>query len=185
MCRCGAEQCRGAMGKRTDGKNQPVQEKPKPRAQNRITQTKKNINSTSTASIKKSINKQTPTANKKAPAFKVVKTTSTKKTVNKHTVKSTVIKTPGRKPAATPQSALKTSKSQSAQKTAPKPLMSSQLLNKTTPKKTPIKKTYGRAARLPRSIDKKDSNAKLPATHKVSSEPLLWVELSNEISIGP
>ncbi|KAF8470213.1 hypothetical protein BDZ91DRAFT_40992 [Kalaharituber pfeilii] len=102
VCRCGSAKCRGAMGKRTDGRK-PVEEKEKSkvvkkkkinRMQSSITVgTGKSAKKDSTA---KSLKQQTT----KNRTFKVVKKTIIKRTINKQVVKQTVLK--GR-PSAAPK----------------------------------------------------------------------------------
>lgn len=92
ICRCGSSKCRGAMGKRTDGRKAPVETQPKPpqaKQKKRINRIRSSI-TVVTPSPSKMTAKQTqkPVGSRH---FKVIKTTVVKKVVNKNIVKKTMV----------------------------------------------------------------------------------------------
>ena len=93
ICRCGSSKCRGAMGKRTDGRKAPVETQLKPpqaKQKKRINRIRSSI-TVVTPSPPKTTLKQTqkPVGSRH---FKVIKTTVVKKVVNRNIVKRTVMK---------------------------------------------------------------------------------------------
>lgn len=91
ICRCGSSRCRGAMGKRTDGRKAPVGSQPKPpqsKQRKRINRIRSSI-TVVTPSPPKIMSTQKPVGSRH---FKVIKSAVVKKVVNKNTEKRFTVK---------------------------------------------------------------------------------------------
>ncbi|KAF8425636.1 hypothetical protein EV426DRAFT_663462 [Tirmania nivea] len=94
VCRCGSSKCRGAMGKRSDGRKPPSEVKPSTvKAKKKITRNRIRASITVGVDTKASAK---PASGIKKPnrPFKIVKKTVVKKMVNKKVIKKTVVKGP-------------------------------------------------------------------------------------------
>lgn len=94
ICRCGSSKCRGAMGKRSDGRKPPAEVKPAPiKAKKKITRNRIRASITVGMDTKAPAK---PTLGIKKPnrPFKVVKKAMVKKMLNKKVIKRAVVKGP-------------------------------------------------------------------------------------------